>query len=490
MAPRAKKPRQTPAQQRARKNVLEYVRRLGKRKAANRLNVDVKTLTTWLEKGIPSKHLETARKLGQPLAGYVSLGKSRLDAFIAAVGVRKAASLTGKSQKELLAEAKKRPGKKVAVSREKLAKALKGKTNREVAEQFGLPTRSIYQAAKVPRTTATVRLEKASRLYGHEALARRLGVDKTTLSRWIARGLPRTWEPDVNAVLGQVEKHKVIDEKSLKRGSRNIQREIREALSKARAWNKKAPAHHRIKLSDAERWARLGTFQEKLTAAKQALAAAKKPVKKTRRKPPPPKPRITTEIPEGVLLPEAKKPPTKVEEAEEESEEGPELPPEVEVGADVKKEFLQARAEAFFEGRYPKPGSPWGRLSEWRLVNREGIRIYKRIENFVSDVDLERLGKELLTLTQKVWGALPGDDSSFLTIRLVLSMRGLGNPFYKDAFVADSKVSFTTRKEDVTSTRQIPVAIDLLMDDVYTVDSETTMLFLEYIEIIKSRRRA
>jgi hypothetical protein len=150
--------------------------------------------------------------------------------------------------------------------------------------------------------------------------------------------------------------------------------------------------------------------------------------------------------------------------------------------------FLEARAQAFLVGKYEpwRPLSPWGRIARWRLENRNGLRCYGKVNEFVHLVDLEALGNRIAGIAREIWRRI-GGHGEYMTIRLLFSAQGLGNPFYAEAWIADdSKFEFFTKRSDrIDAVDEIERQVRLLLEDVYDVSQEI-LIYFEYFEVVKS----
>lgn len=481
----------------ARQKSLDYVRRLGLRKAAAKLETGVTTLRKWLDNGFPKEKLDLAIGLGKPGGTFSYVFGSKVEDLIKKRGLRTLSTLTGVPQKEIKAQ---KGRKRIRVRRDKLAKLIKSKGAKATADLFGAKPDAVRRASKVPTTQATGRLKKFVKQYGIEQTTKFLGVSQKTITGWFARNIPSSWEALINQKIGRrtdqgPEKAEVEKERS----KADVEREIKKALEKAARWNSETKNRRfHISRKNAEKWARLGTFEEKLVSARMALAASKEPPPKRKprpKKPPrraPSRPVIPPEaLPPGGLAPVQQPPPApgggEPPEKPPKPPKPPKKPPEMsgDLPEDFRQQFMQARAEAFFEGRYPKPEAPWNYYRKWRLIYREGVSVYKKIEKFVRDVDLDKLGTQVIETAKKIWTSVVTTNSTLMTIRLVMSVMGEGNPFYPDAFIAGNKVNFVTRNLKIVNEYDIEADVRALMEEVYVVDNENP-LFLEYTQTTKS----
>lgn len=493
-----------PRQKLARGKSLDYVRRLGLRKAAAKLETSVATLRKWLQSSFPAEKLDIAIGLGKPGGAFSYVSGSKLDDLIKKKGLRGVAILTGVPQKEIV-KLKGKGKKRVRIRRDKLDVLLKKKGTKGVAEIFGTKTDAVRRASKIPITQATTRLKRFIAKWGPSKTASFLGISQKTLTAWTKKNIPTTWEELLNQKIGRrVDQGPQQGDVEKERPRAEIEAEIKKAVEAASRWNKQAKERRfRISKKNAEKWARLGVFNQKLDAAKQALAAAKKaPAKRTKpTKPPrkaPPRPTIPPEAlpPGGLVTP----PPAGPGEGGEEppgGDEPPEKPPKPpkspkkpppppgDLSEEFRAQFMQARAEAFFEGRYPKPAAPWNIYRKWKLIHRHGISVYKKIEKFVRDVDLDKLGTSIIDTAKKVWIKLVTTTSTMMTIRIVMAVMGEGNPFYPDAFIQGNKVNFIMRTIKIVNQYDIEPDVRSVMEEIYVVDNENP-LFLEYVQTTKS----
>lgn len=483
----------------ARQKSTEYIRRLGLRKAAAKLETRVPALRKWLDEGFPTEKLDLAIGLGKPGGAYSYVFGAKVDDLIKKKGLRSLAALTGVPQKQIAAQ---KGRKRLRVRRDKLTKLIKSRGAKGTAELFGAKPDAVKRASKIPITQATNRLKKFTKQYGLDQAAKFLGVSKKTINGWFARNIPPTWEDLINQKIGRrtdqgPEKEDVEKERS----KADLEREIKKALEKAARWNRETKNRRfHISKKNAEKWARLGIFEEKMVSARVALAASKVPPppnkKRKPKKPPRKGPRRPT-IPPKALPPEGlapEPPPPPHPPAGAPPPEKPPKPPQPpketpgtsgDLPDDFRLEFMQARAEAFFEGRYPKPEAAWNYYRKWRLIYREGVSVYKQIEKFVRDIDLDSLGTRLIQTAKKVWTMVVTTSSTLMTIRLVMAVMGEGNPFYPDAFIQGKKVNFVTRNLKIVNEYDIEADVRALMEEVYVVDNENP-LFLEYAQVTKS----
>jgi len=481
----------------ARRRVLDYVRRLGLRRAAERLDTTTKELRRWLSTSIPASKLSAAIGLGKPGGKFVFLKGSRLTDLIKKHGLSHASRLTGIPGRELAELAKKRPGSAVKLDRDRLRQLNAKKGREKLAELLGVKPGQVDRANKPPIPKTTKRLKKFVDSYGDEATASFLGVSLRQLNHWLKKGIPRSWEGDVSQILGRTSSEGP-DEQALKKGRPpvpTLDRTIASARRKVEAWNKKAPSRYHIRLGDIERWVRLGIFEQKLAAIKAAHATTRKPGKPTKRKPAPPRPPETPIVPPGAGVPKPPRHPPG-EKPPRPPRPGPPRPPgrpprkppgppPSQISAEKKRNFHQARIEAMTEGRYPVPQAPWSLIQSWKLMNRRGIHVYRKVEKFVHEIDLNKLGDQVVTLARRVWARLPGDNP-IMTVKFTFAAMGDGNPFYPDGFIEGNDVNFFSRKVAIYYEWEIERLIRSLLREIWEVDAEQAMLFLEYYEIVKS----
>lgn len=482
----------------ARRNVLDYVRRLGLRKAANKLSARVADLRRWLDEGFPTEKLDRAIGLATPGGTHVGVRGSSLATLVKQVGKKAAAELTGLAPKKLNETLKKTPGAKVVINRKKLASLVKKEGAKGAAAKLGAEERAIKGATRPVLTKQSRALGQFAKKNGVEATAAHLGISAKQLNAWITKGVPRAWESDVGAAIASTAgrafnpKHK-----------RNVEAEIRAALSRTKAWNRNKPKRSQIPLATAERWARLGVYENKYGAVRDAFLAAKaaakkkpskKPAKPTKRPAPPPPVPPKPDIPD-VALPIPPTPPPGYQ-APPPAPPPPPEPPRPPLPEEWKQNFLQARYEAMLESQqgqrlpqrsYKPPPIPIGRIKEWKLVNRHGVHVFRRVNEFVSDLDLKKVGSEIARLALEVWKRLATKDSrAFMLITLTFSVMGDGHPFYPDAFVEGDSVNFVIKNLQIYNDRSIDRDVRALMRDIYEIDSEVTPLYLEHYEISKS----
>lgn len=471
----------------AKRKALAYVRRLGLRKAANRLNAKVSELRNWLETRFPGAKLDPAIGLGTPGGLLVGIPGTGLQTAGKKLGWKKLSKLTGIPRKQLQTDAK-RAGR-VVFDRKKLRAAVQKIGHQKLAELLGTKPRAILVANKIPLTESARRLGKFTKKFGEKEAANYLGISPARLSRWVKTGIPSNWERNIVSAIGR-RVEDFPDEEIVKAKKPKLEKRIASALKKVSSWNKKTKKRRfRISKAQAEQWARLGTFEKNWKAIKEALATSKKKVKTTRPKPPPRKAPSKPVFPPGFKpAPKKKKfkPPGK---EPKKPQKVPEVPPEKPLAAipeEKKRNFLEARSEAFIEGRYPEPPVAWDILKSWSLINRQGVHVFRKVQKFVHELELDKIAEKIISDTQRVWEKLPGDDRAFLTVRMTFSVMGDGNPFYPDAFIDGDSVNFITRNIQIYDISEIEQEVRSIMQEIYMVDLEETMLFFEHYEIIKS----
>ncbi len=465
----------------ARRKTLDYVKRLGLRKAARRLEAPVRDLRRWLDEGFPKEKIEAALGLGKPGGTYVYVKGSKLADLIKQRGSRSAATITGIPGKDLAALVKKNPRSAVKLRREALLKLTKKKGAEKTAEILGTKLRNVTRAKQPPLTEATLRLKKFVDTYGAEAASSFLGVTGRQLDGWLKKGIPRSWEADIGRIVG---KRSIPTEEAVKAARPPVDKAVAEARKKALAWNKKVPGRFRIRLTDAERWAKLGNFNERFESAQRAYEASKNPGKPKKPKPAPPQAPPRPIIPPGALPP---KPPAPPPEPPTKPPKPPKKPPDTPPPLDQewRSNFLQARAEAFINGEYPKPPIPWNLVKRWALYSRNGIHTFRKVEKFVHELDLGKLGEVIIALCRKMWDLLHG-KGELMSVRFTFSILGVGNPFYPEGFHEENRVTFPSRQPQVSTKEEIVREIMAIMEEIYYVDTNITPLFLEYYEVIKS----
>lgn len=469
----------------ARRKTLDYINRLGLRKAAHRLDTNVRELRKWLkpEVGFPSDRLELAIGLGKPGGAFVYVKGTRLSDLIKEKGLRGAATLTGIPGKKLAEQVKKKPTSRIKFNRERLRKMASKKGLAKLAEILHAKPKNIEGAARRPFTSATERLRALAKTYGNADVANFLGISEKQLKQWLLSNIPRPWEEHVNFKIGArrpAEAPATPTEAEVRRRRPYLKAEIQRAVKKARAWNSRTSPRYRINLREAERWARLGIFEEKFRSAKDAYSTSRKPVKPGALRKPPRRPPFRPIIPPTARMPP--RPPKKQPKGP------PKIPTEPafkEIEQKKKRDFLQARAEAFIDGRYPKPIAPWGRLKKWDGQNRQGITTYTKIEKFVHELDLDRIGNEIIKKARKLWKMVEGREP-FMSIRCTFSIMGEGNPFYPDSFHEGDRVTFPITTVILRDESDVEAGTRELIQRIYYTDVETTMLFFEYYEIVMS----
>jgi len=277
-------------------------------------------------------------------------------------------------------------------------------------------TREIREVRREPRTATTVRLATEVERYGIPAVAKVLGIDPATLTRWLGRNVPRSWVSIVDAHVGRVgvpglspqeiqaaEKRRTVSQRQL------LQLERRRAL-----WNARHP-EHQLDKSTAERLYRAGLFAAKLDELARLERDAGKGIPRTRA---PRALRFGTEKLPHLHVPRPTRP-----------------------GDPRLQSFLQVRADAIANQR----GSA-SRLVRFKqakfdrtiVARSDEVRtllFYGRVESFINDVPLERLALRILAQGQRLWKQVaPVGGRKTLSLRVVFSGAGKGNPFYKDAW--------------------------------------------------------
>lgn len=461
----------------ARKKTLDYIARLGFEKAARRLETSIKELRQWLETGIPTDRIPLALGLGKPGGQFVYIRGTKLRQLIEEKGTRVLSRLTGIKGAALLDLVAKRPRSGIRFDRDKLAEH----DPQKLAELLHTKPSLVRRAQTVPLHKSARKLKEFASTYGEATTASLLGVSKERLHRWLEKGIPASWEDDVYNRLGRRE-DQGVDRQTAGKKTRNLEQEIARAKKIATAWNKKAPSRrHQISASTVDRWARLGIFDAQLAAIKASVAATKKPTKPTRPKPAPVVPQKPF-YPPGTYKP-GQAPPKPPATPPPPRPSSPPPPPDDQ----DKRNFLAARSEAFLTGKYPEPLADWSRYQRWKGDRREGFRFYKRVDAFVRDLDLTRLGRDLIETSKKIWAMMPPSPSQLLTVRFFVSVMGKGNPFYPNAFVPDDEISFVHVAARVHEKDEIPAEIMSALRQLWDVDKEgQTMVYLEYCEFVRS----
>lgn len=474
----------------AHKKVLDYVKRLGKRKAAARLETSVAQLDGWLKKKFPTGKLTAAIGLGKPGGAFTTIRNSDLSKWLKKVGHRKAAKLTGIPASELsaLAKARAKVGMRSGIrfERSALEKLIRQKGLAEVAELTGAKDGDVLAARRVEKTDVTKRLQRFIDAYGQDQTASFFGVSKDTLKRWTKTNVPPSWERQINNIVGTSPDRGETEDKILEPVERDYVKNLAKAQRVVREWNKKVGKRFQISKKTIERWVRTDTFDNNFALAKKVYEDSSKPVK-GKKQPPPVKP---PPPPSPTLFPE-EEPPSPVPTPPTGPGAGPPQPPGIdltEIEAERLQRFKEARAEAFFHGlpESVQPLNTWSRISQWVLTNRYGVRVYVKIQQFVHLLNLTSVGNKIISWARKVWKAISG-DGQYMTIRLTFSAMGAGNPFYAEAWVPDDKrFDFFTRNTDqITDVREVDYQVRSLLQDAYEVSKEV-LLFFEHFEIVKS----
>jgi hypothetical protein len=469
----------------AHRKVLEYVARLGKRKAAARLQASVRDLNGWLAKKFPQNKLTAAIGLGKPGGAFTTVKGTDLGRWMKKVGRKTASTLTGVPAEELVAIARKlkSAGRRAGIrfERSKLADLIKKKGLTGVADLTGAEESSVSNARHVRSTQATKRLKKFVKEYGKEEAATYFGISPQTLKRWIEKNVPPSWEKEVNHATGTAPDRGASSDDIKGAPVRNYKKNLAKAWKTLSEWNKKVPRRFQVTKATAERWVRIGTFESNLSLAQKIYEETKKTIEGTIQPPPvdappPPTPSIIDE--KDAKLPDLPKPPKPERGTKSISE----------IQATALADFKEARAEAFFKGEHDnfKPMNSWSRISQWSLINRYGVRVYVKVQQFVQLLNLTAVGNTIIDWARKIWKTIKG-KGEYMTIRLTFSAQGQGNPFYAEAWVPDeTKFSFFTRNTDqIVDIREIDYQVRALLKDVFEVSNDI-LLFFEHFEVIKS----
>jgi hypothetical protein len=472
-------------QQRAHKSVFFYAAKLGKRKAAARLDATVAELETWLKKGFPQKKIEDAIGLGRVGGSFTVVQKTDLEKLKKKISGKKLAKLTGISEAEIngrikAAKKAKKPAY-VRFQRDALRRAQKELGKEKLSELLGVKERLLDAARKVPQTLLTSRLVKFTALYETAGIASMLGLSEATIKRWLATNVPRKWESEVVALIGRRPDQGVSEEKLIKpRKKRDLGKILKESWKKAKKWSERVSPSFRISQKTVERWVRIGKFDENFEAAKASYAESRRSVPAYEL---PPEPPATPEPPEPSLfkkpLPPLPKPPR--------AQKIPKKITEIEQYAIA--EFHESRAEAFFKGLPDehRPPDPWGRPKYVELSHRRVWRVFKKVEKFSHLLNMGKIGNEIIEGARRMWPKITGRNE-YMTIRFTFSALGTGNPFYPEAWFPDKEnFGFFTRSTDVIyDVREIDFRVRAILNEVWDVTKEIGLLFMEHYEIVKS----
>lgn len=480
------------AQSLARRRVASYIDRLSKTKAASRLDISVKELEHYLRsRKFPKTLLLEAQGLGVPGTGFTKLPRTRLAVVLKKLGPRKTSKLTGLTPARLAEIVRRNPQARVKISRATAKAQIKKIGAEALGNQLSATPRSLESAATPKLTRSTRRLQLFVEKYGSDdpdLIANFLGLHPRELTRWLSRGVPPKDERDLLAKIGRseaAETDQATKLDRLRRGrKRNIDRLIAEALRKTAAWNKKTPTRFHISKAVTKRLARLGTFEKHLDEVKVEFVKSKakptKPVRPPRRPRPAPRPVKPPPPPYPTIIEPPAPPPAIPPKTT--------APPITESVVDLLREFLAKRTEAIADGKFSSflPVVAFDKFDLWRGQNREGLRLYRKVGKFVFLLDLTIMGNKMIADARKIWNMLkrPGE---FMTVKLVFSAQGLGNPFYPGAWEPDkNEFGFFNRNTDIIGEApQIEFQIRSVLDDVFNV-SEDVQLFFEHYEIVKS----
>lgn len=465
------------AQELARRRVVDYVGRLGLRRAARRLSTDVKTIESWLSKGFPKEVLPDALAFSGSGGLYVSVRKTRTKELVKQIGKRRASKLLGIPAEDLKKRIKRNAP--VRFSRPALVALVKKRGLERVAKILGTSERSVDVARKPVPTAATGRLRSLVEEHGEAKTARFLGISESRLRKWSEWNVPRTWERAVSQKIGR-DKWARPKKEDVEGAKRRTKREIDKAKTAARGWNSRVPPRFRIGTAEAERQARLGQWDQYLALAKHALAQSKKAPGKTRGKAPPLPP---VRRPKPVIPRPEPKPRKRPKEREKT------LAPELASNKAIRN-FQELRAEAFVSGEaaiaHRYRDAPFGRMIKAGVPGAEGFIEYGKVENFAHLTDLDALARRIVTRARALWKRIK-NGVGIMTVRLTFSAAGSGNPFYPDAWVPDeNKISFFRASTlRIDEPRQISEEVYGLANQIYEIGT-SMLLFIEHFEIARS----
>jgi len=475
--------RATAEQKRARRALLSYVNRLGKRKAARRLDATVSEIERWLRTwNIPAPVRPEVIGLDTSGGGFTYLrGTSLQDAVkrMGYTGVSRLTGLSGKRIKEILS---KRPKARIKVSRKRIQELGEKKGWDYLAEKLKATPYLIKSSSAFPKTDATKRLQGFTNQYGEGEVAYFLGIQPHTLKRWLDSNVPRSWEADLNRYIGRRrDEGMTVDEIQARLADpRSIKSYVTEALKKAAAWNKKVRGKFRISKKTAERWGRLREFDDQFKRLKEAWQEAQKAEKKKR----PPKgapPPVPAPPPTPPPLFPTKPPPLA---------ETPQVPvPPIEQAVhEAMKDFYGKRASAIADSKNAGylPLDDFGFFSPYKGTWREGYRYYGEVGQFVVLIDMTKLGNEIIKRARQMWAKIHGRGER-MSIKYTFSAQGSGNPFYPGAFEPDKNEFnfFTLKPDDITEPHTIDRNVRTAMEQIWE-NAQENMLFFEHYEIVKS----
>jgi len=474
------------------RRLKEAAARHGLGKIARRLDAKLADVRKWLTEGeIPRSAVKEAITLNVGGGPAITVRGSRI-AKLGKIDAGKLGRLTGLPEKRAvreIARGAKKPDAPVRFKRSALLALIERVGVSKAATRLGTTPAKLQASLKPPRTAATSRLAKLIGKYGLGQAASFLGLPEARLEKWLKVGVPRTWEGGLNRAIGvqavefpaavAVSARPTLTEKELAR-------QIAAARRKATAWNQKAPQRFRIGAALIEQWVRLGTFAENFADVKRLAKEQKEPPqprKKPRPAPPlPPAKPLPTLVPTKPLPVPRPRPPKKVV-----------APPPEAASAAALQDFLQLRYEHWATGqgtvdraRKRFMNAPWGRAVKAQVADRVGFIMYGKVEQFVHDIDFDRLARKMITEGQRMWAKLPADEG-MMTYRLTLAGQGSGNPFYKDAWTPDKNHMEWFRNSSVTITdrREIEHAVRGVLEEVYLISGDM-LLFFEHYEIARS----
>ena len=481
---------QSGEQLKARKTLLGYINRLGKRKAARRLDTTVAEVESWLRKGtFPAAVLPEIIGLGEIGGGFTSISGTSLTTALKKLGAKQLATLTGVPVERLKQLAKRNNKAKIKIGRKQLAQLGEKLGWEKLGKTLDVAPGALKGLAKHPQTDVTFRLREFVSEHGEDLVAYYIGLTPHHLKKWLETNVPRDWEADLNRIIGRRSDQGVSREEIRARllDKRSLKTDLEEARAGADKWNKSIdPKHKRFHITNAQakRWGQLRTFKENLDRLKQSYDQYLREKKKKKDKPvypaqPPITPPITLPPP---LFPGGEPPPLPVPPKK------PQPIPMTEAAKEALADFLAARTEALAHDKHAGilPMGAFNRYNLWQGISRHGFRFYGAVRQFVILCNLTAIGNKIITEARNMW-ALVNGRSEFMTIRFTFSAQGSGNPFYPGAFEPDkNEFNFFNRNTDIMpEPRFIERAVRSILHEAWEVAQET-LLFFEHYEIVKS----
>lgn len=479
-AGRGKKAKEAAAQaKRALDRLLAYIGRLGPKRAAGRLGAKVADIERWVErKALPPSKVAAALTLNKLGGAVVPVRGSQVKKVVEKLGLKKAAALTGQSQKALREALEKAPRARIYIKRPALDELAK-KGAKEAGKLLGISAADFAATKRPPKTAATLRLQKLVETYGLDQSASFLGIPQDRLKRWIRDNIPRSWEVGLNQAIG-VRPDQEPEPEAVKAPRKpHTARQIASAWKKIERRNAKVEPRHRISRRVFDQWVALGTLEKNLTSLEEKITEAERSrVKKT-----PPAPPLPPDYPGQKPRP---RPPESFRKPVEEA-----FDPE------ALRNFLELRAYYWVNdipnvhlAKVRYKDAPFGAIVKYSKKGAIGYCQYTKVHEFAHQTDLTRLGTFLTERAQKLWERPKKHHYGHMNIKLCYAAQGLGNPFYEDAFVKDpDKISWSFSPfVRIVNRNEIEFQIRKSLDDAYAQVGRI-LLYFEHVEMTRIENR-